>query len=144
MMKTLQIQILLALALLTCAGLFAQSATKGQLTIKVANIKSTEGKILVGLYDSEDNWLEKIYMGGTGLIANGKSEIVLKNIPFGTYAVSLFHDENDNNKLDMRFGFFPKEPNACSNQAPAVFGPPRWKDAKFTLKATTKTIIIKL
>lgn len=55
-------------------------------------------------------------------------------MPDGVYAVSCFHDEDDDGVFDMYLGFMPKEDYGCSNGATGMFGPPKWEDAKFTLK----------
>jgi uncharacterized protein (DUF2141 family) len=51
----------------------------------------------------------------------------------GTYAVALFHDENDNGKLDTNFVGIPREGVGVSNNKLRSFGPPTWDDAKFAL-----------
>ncbi|MEM9649556.1 MAG: DUF2141 domain-containing protein, partial [Bacteroidota bacterium] len=62
----------------------------------------------------------------------------------GDYAISVYHDENNNGKLDKYLGFYPKEVYGCSNQARGNYGPPKWKDAKFTINQNTNKQIIKL
>ncbi|MEX0273413.1 MAG: DUF2141 domain-containing protein [Flavobacteriaceae bacterium] len=123
---------------------FAQARDEHTITVHVENIKNNAGKINVGLYGSKSTWLNKIVKGARGEISDtGTSSVVLENVAPGTYGISLYHDENDNDELDMRFGMFPKEAYGCSNQATGMFGPPKWEDAKFTVKGD-KTITIKL
>ena len=54
-------------------------------------------------------------------------------LPPGEYALSIFYDKNDNGELDTNFIGIPKEPVALSNNARPSFGPPKYKDAVFTL-----------
>lgn len=112
--------------------------------IEINNIDNSEGQILIGLYDSKDHWLKKIYKGGVGKISEGKSTFSFTNIPVGTYAVSVFHDENKDGKLDTNFLGIPKEDTGSSNNAPARFGPPKWEDAKFEVVGSTVKQIIQL
>lgn len=42
-------------------------------------------------------------------IANSKATATFKDIPDGVYAISVYHDENDNDKLDLIMGMMPKE-----------------------------------
>ena len=116
----------------------------GELTVTVTNISNNKGVIRVGLYDSESNWLDRVYEGRDGVIKDGKSTVTFSNIPFGTYGISLFHDKNENGKLDLILGFMPKEDYGCSNGAKGRFGPPTWGDAKFTLNQKTIKQTIKL
>lgn len=51
-------------------------------------------------------------------------------LPSGTYAVSLFHDENSNGKLDTLVGI-PREGFGFSRNPPIRFGPPRFAAARF-------------
>ena len=95
----------------------------GELTVTVTNISNNKGVIRVGLYDSEANWLDRVYEGRDGVIKDGKSTVTFSNIPYGTYGISLFHDKNENGKLDLILGFMPKEDYGCSNGAKGRFGP---------------------
>ena len=113
------------------------------LTVKIEGAANDEGKMMIALYDSESNFLEKTFKGSTSQISNKGCTVTFENVPEGIYAVSIFHDENDNDKLDSNFIGIPKEDYGCSNGASGFMGPPKWKDAKFELKAD-KSITITL
>jgi uncharacterized protein (DUF2141 family) len=49
----------------------------------------------------------------------------------GTYAVSVYHDENSNDKLDTNFLGIPREGVGASNNARGHMGPPKFDSAKF-------------
>ncbi len=51
-------------------------------------------------------------------------------VPAGRYAISLFHDENGNNRLDKRL-ILSREGYGFSRNAAVVFGPPRFASAAF-------------
>lgn len=115
----------------------AQEKKSGTIQLQIDNMENDKGQMLIGLYDSEDNWLSKIYVGKVAKITDGSAEITFKNVPLGVYAISVFHDEDNNGKLKTFLGI-PTESTGSSNNAPARFGPPKWEDAKFTL--TEKTV----
>jgi len=115
----------------------AQEKKLGTIKLEIDNIENDEGQILIGLYDSEANWLNKIYVGKVVEIKNRNAEVTFENIPLGVYAISVFHDEDNNGKLKTFLGI-PTESAGSSNNAPARFGPPKWEDAKF--KLTEKTV----
>ncbi|WP_422105246.1 DUF2141 domain-containing protein [Winogradskyella sp.] len=123
------------------ANIRAQEAFS--LTVKVENVENNEGKVLIGLYNKASDFLDKTFKGQGSEISDNACEVTFENIPEGTYAVSIFHDENDNDKLDSNFIGIPKEDYGCSNNAKGFMGPPKWKDAKFELKSD-KTITITL
>lgn len=112
-------------------------------TIKVEKAQSNDGKMFIALYNTESGFLEKTYKSAKSEIANQSCSIVFKDIPEGTYAVSIFHDENNNGKMDTNFFGIPTEDYGCSNGATGFFGPPKWNDAKFELKEN-KSITITL
>jgi len=135
---------LLIIAMLIASAISAQLNSHQDIEVNISNIDNNEGKIMIGLYASEGNWLGNPQKGLIGKIEDGESTTTFKNIPQGVYAISVFHDENNNNDLDMNFMGIPKEDNGCSNNASGLFGPPKWKDAKFKLKDKTEIINIKL
>jgi uncharacterized protein (DUF2141 family) len=49
----------------------------------------------------------------------------------GTYAISAFHDENGNGKLDTGLFGIPSEGWGTSRNATGSMGPPSWADARF-------------
>ncbi|MCH2109807.1 MAG: DUF2141 domain-containing protein [Polyangiaceae bacterium] len=111
----------------------------------VTGFESSKGHLLISLHDSK-----KTFPGDAAhalqlarVPINPKETVVsLKPVPPGNYAISIFQDENDNEKLDRNLIGIPKEPFGASNNAKAVFGPPKWKDAVFQVspKGTTQRI----
>lgn len=69
------------------------------LTVKVMNIPSSQGRVLVATS-----------MGQYGMAEAQSPEttLILKNIPEGKCSIYAFHDENNNYQLDMENGL-PKE-----------------------------------
>ncbi|MGB5943525.1 MAG: DUF2141 domain-containing protein [Leeuwenhoekiella sp.] len=126
------IKILLLLITLFSASL--ESIAQNTITATFENIDHELGTVRVGLYKTEDSFLGKPYLALVSKIKNGKAEVIFKDIPDGVYAISGFHDEDGNGKLNMVMGLIPSEPYGCSNNAPSRFGPPNWKDAKFEVK----------
>lgn len=94
-------------------------------------MKSDKGDVYVALYNKKDNFLNKEYKGVIVKITGKKATAVFKEIPKGIYALSAFHDANDNKKMDTNFIGIPKEPIGISNDAKGFMGPPKFKKAKF-------------
>jgi uncharacterized protein (DUF2141 family) len=68
---------------------------------------------------------------------NEEITVVLENVAPGEYAVSIFHDENDNGKLDRGTYGIPVEKTGSSNNAKGTYGPPTFDDCKFTVEEDT-------
>ena len=141
-MSTL-IKIIIAF-LISHTVLNAQDSISQNITVKITNLDNNKGKVFVALYDSENTFLGKAYKSSVNPILDNSCEVVFKNVPNGTYAISLFHDENDNNKMDSNFLGIPKEDYGCSNNARGFMGPPKWKDAQFVISNNSVTQTIKL
>lgn len=120
---------------------FAQNAQA--IEVNFTGIKSNKGKLFVELYNTKNSFLKKPFKTAIVSIEDLKSTVIFKNIPVGEYAISAFHDENDNKKMDTYFFGIPKEPIGISNDAKGFIGAPKYKDAKFTLiKNENKTLTI--
>lgn len=122
--------------LLITIFLFGTSYLHAQNSIEVEidNFESDKGFALVALYNTEASFLKNPFKGEKVKIEGGKSTFKFSDIPDGTYAITLFHDEDKNDELTKNFLGIPKEGFGASNNAPANFGPPKWKDANFELK----------
>ena len=109
----------------------AQNNNNQDVIVNISILSSNKGKVYVAIYDTEDSFLNKGFQYLATKIDARTCSVIIKNIPEGTYAISMFHDENDNDKMDsMVFGIL-KEDYECSNNAKGFMGPPKWEDAKF-------------
>ncbi len=113
------------------------------ITIIVEDLDSNKGKVFLALYNTETDFLGKAFEATKTSISDNQCSITFENIPRGIYAISIFHDENENGKLDSNFFGIPEEDYGCSNNAKGFMGPPKWNDAKFQLKEN-KSITITL
>ncbi|MBQ4822388.1 DUF2141 domain-containing protein [Aquimarina sp. MMG016] len=131
-MKTRQYIALITFITLFVFATNAQNQTS-TIEIHITDIQSAEGTIRIGLYNSESNFYKQIFRSVAIKAKKGALKITLNDIPYGEYAISLYHDENNNKKLDSNFFKIPKEPYGTSNNAKGSFGPPKWEDAKFSV-----------
>ena len=70
--------------------------------------------------------------------------IVFTSLLEGIYAISVFHDENMNQKLDKNFMGIPKEGYGASNNPKKKMGPPNFEETKFQFNGTLPAVEIKL
>jgi uncharacterized protein (DUF2141 family) len=103
------------------------------LTIEMTNLDSDKGQIMIAVYKTKDDWLNKSFKSLLSTIENGKAVVVFTGIPYGIYAASAVHDQDMDGKLKTGLLGIPSEPYASSRGAKGMFGPPKWEDAKFTL-----------
>ncbi len=126
--------------MITSTSIFSQA--NHTLYIEFEGLKADNGKLFIALYDNENDFLKTEIKGSIVDIKNGKALGIFKQLKKGTYAISSFYDKNDNGKMDTNFLGIPKEPIACSNNAKGSFGPPKFKDAKFSIAEENTTIKI--
>ena len=114
--------------------------------IKVQNLKNTTGKVSIGLYNKSENFpiISKVYKGVHLDIDSHTLSYTFKKILNGVYAVSVFHDENSNTKLDKNFLGIPKEGYGFSKNAKSIFSAPSFHDANFKVSAQTINLKIKM
>jgi uncharacterized protein (DUF2141 family) len=139
--------------------LLASGAVAGELRVSIDGLRSSDGTILIGLYDSAESFNRAIELSdkegflndpnrvaGVAVKANASlaGGVVLTNLQPGRYALILFHDENGNGRLDKNFWGVPTEPYGFSNNAQGFLGPPSFEDAAMTLDDSDKAVVVTL
>ncbi len=118
-----------------CSLGFSQNSS---LTINVSGLKNSTGVLTAELYSSKEKFLKTAYKKGSAVIKSNTASVTFSDIPKGEYTVMVYHDINNNGKLDKSFIGMPKEPVACSNNAKGFMGPPKYEEAKFTITSDSK------
>ena len=124
-------------------------SNRGTITVYLDEIKVMGGgKIIINLFNSEEWWLEnkRTYKRQTILATERMLTITFENVPYDTtYAITVIHDTNDNDELDMRKFPWPKpkEGWGVSNNKKRI-GKPKYGDARFDLTAQTLSVRILL
>ncbi|MES2702234.1 MAG: DUF2141 domain-containing protein [Bacteroidota bacterium] len=124
---------------------FTRPVANGTVTVEVVNLKNSKGVVLVSLFnDSKSFPKEATKAVGKGKveIQNGKATISFSNLPFGTYAAAILHDENSNLKMDFNMVGMPKEGYGFSNDAKGKLGPPAFDKAAVQLQQEQMKIVI--
>ena len=116
-----------------------------RLDILISNIEDAVGTMLVTIYDKPDHWLKQPYFRSIKQQVSSTDDVNIEvvDIPAGSYAISVFHDLNDNLELDTNFIGIPKEPYGFSGPM-GKFGPPKFEAAAVPLEAGDNTISIEL
>lgn len=134
-MKTIIISIVCAFTF-TVQNLSAQS-----LTLEVQGIEKVTGKLYVGIYNSVETFMKKPLAGFVMEVKDKVMSIPCKGLPAGTYAFSLYQDENNNGKLDTAAFGIPTEKFGFSNDAEGVMGPPSYEKCSFTFSKDTTLVV---
>lgn len=118
-------------------GLFSNDHP--ELAINVSNIKSLNGQIVIGVFNTEKNFLKNgaAVKNYTIAVNEATETIVIKDLPKGDYAISLYHDENSDGKCNRNLLGIPKEGYGFSNNIKPKLSAPSFKDCKFLLIENT-------
>jgi uncharacterized protein (DUF2141 family) len=136
----------------------ASLSQTGDLTVEINGVRSDSGTIMIGLYDNADGFIaaikhsteigllnDKSRFAGTALrAAPGTRSAVFMQLPPGPYAIIVFHDENDNGRLDENAWGVPTEGYGFSNDAQGLLGAPSFDAAMITLDGTKRSIAVSL
>ncbi len=123
-----------------------ETITRGTLKVMVMGMKNDLGLVRIAMFDSAVNYTQnsETFRRALTKIVNKKAEIEFTDIPFGEYAIQLFHDENNNEILDRNFMGLPTEPYGFSNNIRGKFGPPEYDQVKFDFRSPNQIITIKV
>jgi uncharacterized protein (DUF2141 family) len=117
----------------------------GSIIVRVANIENKGGIMMIALFTENDDFLEEpSYYQEIPIEDESEIEVTFEKIPFGTYATSIYHDLNENGELDSNFFGIPKEPTGFSNDYVPKFGPPKFKNASFSLSQEELPLTVNL
>ena len=135
------------LGLILCFGFTdLKKEEMGRLIIKINNVSKDKGIIWIGLYDSADTYLikEKSILKKIDVSQKGYHEMVIDSLPYGTYAMALFHDVNANGEMDRNLLGIPSEPYAFSKKPKSKWRLPKFDEVKFNFSQDVQEIDTKL
>jgi uncharacterized protein (DUF2141 family) len=113
----------------------AAAPTGAEVNLSVSGLRNAKGHVMICLTKNPKAFpdcgkdvtaIKKI------VPASAASNVSFVDVAPGTYAAALVHDENANNKMDLRL-FLPKEGFAFSRNPAVVTGPPKFKSAAFAV-----------
>lgn len=114
--------------------------------LTIEGISEEKGEIRIAVFNSEVSYNEKedpihaivLPVDGGTLIWDEEK------LPYGDYAIAVYHDKNTNGELDSNILGIPKEAYGFSNNARGRFGPASWQDAHFTISSRTYSMSIQV
>lgn len=136
--KSTALSTLAGLAALTLASIpvvsLAQSPCPG-IHVKILNIRNSTGTVACALFESSAGFPTEFLRSATNVmvikIRKAQARCDFEDIPPGTYAIAVIHDENMNGKLDTNVFGVPTEGYGFSRDAKAFLGVPPFSAASF-------------
>ena len=116
--------------------------------MKILNIKNSTGTVACALFESPKGFPEEYLHFATNImsikIRKSQARCDFEDVPPGTYAIAVVHDENMNGKLDTNWMGIPTEGYGFSNDAKASLGAPSFSAASFLYDGRYIKLTIKL
>jgi len=116
-----------------------QAALAENLVVKLDGLRSSKGNVIICVWnqpaafpDCENG--KPVARQTMTAAAAIKDAMTFRNITAGTIAISVFHDENGNNRFDTNFVRMPLEGVGMSNNPKMGFGPPKYRNSTFVPK----------
>jgi uncharacterized protein (DUF2141 family) len=120
---------------------------KGIVRIHITGIKNNLGITRIALFSGKHgfpNDTVHAFWKGECDIQKNESRLSINNIEYGAYAISVYHDENNNGKLDKKWKLIPSEGFGTSNNARKEKEEPSYELSAFEVNADSILINIKL
>ena len=134
------------IVIIVAGALGQEQSGQGNLTVIITGFDNDDGVVKIALNNTQEDYEAKdqAYRGAALIIEENKAVGTFVKIPFGEYAIKIYHDEDNDNELDTNFLGMPTEEYGFSNNARGSFGPASWEDAKFLFKSEKDTVIISI
>ena len=109
--------------------------------VTVDAIESTEGTVVFMLFDQEEGFpreVAKAWKIGKVRPQGKKAEYTFSEVPYGTYAIAIFHDEDDDGEISTNFMGLPQERVGATNMR--SLGKPGFRKCQVVIDQPTVTI----
>lgn len=124
-----------------------QSEKKVEIHLTIQETSNDIGKVQVLLFNNKDGFpsdpskaIKKLSLA----LSNKTAKITLEEIESGTYAISVFHDEDGDGIMDKNSLGYPLNKFGFSNNPSILFGAPSFEKAAFEVSSKPVEINIKL
>lgn len=126
---------------------FAQSPCPG-IHVKILDIRNSTGAVACALFEAPEGFPADFLRYATNImlikVRNTQARCDFLDIPPGTYALVVIHDENMDGKLATNWLGVPKEGYGFSNDAKASMSAPSFKAASFPYDGQNLDLTISL
>jgi len=115
----------------------AQPPQANLIHVDIIGLRNENGQVLCALYSSPAGFpknSDKAARRAKSEISHGHAICEFSGIAVGKYAVSVFHDENSNGKLNSNFLGIPREGVGASNNAKGHFRAPEIRRGSVSIR----------
>lgn len=127
----------------------AYGSTADSFEIRITGISSCQGNVMLAVYDNESHFMnieQAVVKEVINLAtANCASTMLYRiAIPYGQYAIVVYHDANTNGIHDKNMFGAPTETWGVSNNARPFLREPKFRECAFTHAASRTSVTIEI
>ena len=111
----------------------------------IEGLHSDRGQVVCALFAAANDFpkaINRAFARTAAHIISGRATCEFPRVPAVVYAVSVFHDENLNGRLDTNWLGIPREGVGASNNPKARMGPPKFASAEFQYSGGSMNVVI--
>lgn len=116
--------------------------------VTILGIRNSVGTVDCALFDTPKGFPRDVLRSAMRLVAmkvpSSEARCDFEDVPAGTYALVVLHDENMNGRVDSNWIGIPKEGYGFSNDARSSLSAPSFKDAGFVYDGGTLEMTVHL
>jgi uncharacterized protein (DUF2141 family) len=128
-------------------SLSAKANFNGKLTLEIDGLKNKEGQVCVSIFASSEGFpsdRDRGFQKQCTKITDTPLLITFENLKAGSYAVAVFHDQNNDRILNSNVFGIPKEGFGFSRNPEIRTGAPKFSEAAFLVAGPNTNIQIQL
>ncbi|MBF0531426.1 MAG: DUF2141 domain-containing protein [Deltaproteobacteria bacterium] len=117
---------------------------QGTITVIMEGFNNDHGYARVALFSSDDGFPEqfqKAFKKDKVKISGSRAKVVFNDVPYGEYAIALYHDEENTGRFERNFLGIPKQGYGVSG---IETGFPSFEKSKFPVDTGNVTVEIRL
>ncbi len=117
------------------------------LQVSISGANSDAGSIRILVFSKPSGFPDQVKQAVRSISLapkNGKASFKVTDLPTGTYAIGVIHDQDNNGKLSTNAVGYPTEKFGFSKNPKVYFGPPSFEKAAFVLGKTPISLEISL
>ncbi len=113
-------------------------------TLQIKGLRKAEGEVRIAMFNSKEAYTKEPVHAVVLPVDSTAVTWEVEQLPFGEYAIAIYHDKNTNGKLDTNILGIPKERYGFSNNARGRFGPASWSDAMFVVNSSFHKVEVEI
>lgn len=114
---------------------FWAQAQTNSIEVTFENLIPAKGDLYVGIFNDSENFLdvEHMFLNQIADVEGESLAMVFNDVPPGNYCVTVYHDKNENGKMDFNFIGMPLETYGFSKNIFHRFWAPTFDECAFYL-----------